>query len=92
VDVQLRSGELELRFVGRFTPADLELIKAIDGRRWDMPRRVWLLPHSAQVVDALRRAFGLRLAGPNAHHANDPAVRPGPVGPRHPRRAVNESA
>jgi hypothetical protein len=80
VDVQLRSGQLELRFVGRFTPADLELLKAIDGRRWDMQRRVWLLPHSAQVVDALRRAFGLRLAGPSAHPANKPAQRPGPVG------------
>jgi integrase len=64
----------------RFTPADLELIKAIDGRRWDMQRRIWLLPHSAQVVDALRRAFGLRLAGPSAHPANKPAQRPGPVG------------
>jgi hypothetical protein len=79
VDVQIRSGQLELRFVGRFTPADLELLKAIHGRRWDTHRRVWLLPHSAQVTDALRRSFGLRLTAPFARRESEPAQRPGPV-------------
>jgi hypothetical protein len=79
VDVQLRSGQLELRFVGRFTPTDLERLKAIRGRRWDSHRRVWLLPHSAHVVDALRRSFGLRLAAPAATPVSEPAHGSGPV-------------
>jgi integron integrase len=85
ITLQSRGDNLELRFTGKFSPADLEAVKAIRGRRWDGERRVWLLPHAQAVLDALRNSFRYEFStsAPGAHDATSPRAsvpaQPAPV-------------
>jgi integron integrase len=82
IEVRLRSGQLELRFTRRFTSAELAAVKAIRGRSWDAQRRVWLLPHTPEVLDDLRRSFGLKSAQAHAPlNRDDSNVKPQEIEP-----------
>ncbi|MGH7470691.1 MAG: phage integrase N-terminal SAM-like domain-containing protein, partial [Longimicrobiales bacterium] len=64
ITLQSRGDKLELRFIGRFSTADLAAVKALRGRRWDSERRVWLLPHDQAVLDGLRSSFRFEFPTP----------------------------
>jgi integron integrase len=59
VVARARDGHLEVRL--DFDEADNQAIKEIPGRRWVSERKVWTLPHTPEVLDALTKAFGSRL-------------------------------
>jgi integron integrase len=52
---------VHVRFGSGFTAADLEIVKAIRGRRWQREARTWWLPRSPSVLASLRRGFAERL-------------------------------
>jgi hypothetical protein len=88
ITLRSRGDKLELRFVGRFSPTDLEAVKAIRGRRWDSERRLWLLPHAQAVLDALRNSFRYDFSpsAPGEHDVTSPRPsvpsQPAPVAAR----------
>jgi integron integrase len=52
---------VHVRFGSGFTAADLEIVRAISGRRWHREDRTWWLPNSPSVLASLRRGFAERL-------------------------------
>jgi hypothetical protein len=71
-----RDRQLEV-VLERFDRTDVNAIRSIPGRRWLQERRVWVLPHTRVVLDALKQSFGSRLrfveaprTGPD--HASQP--------------------
>lgn len=76
--VHLRVGTdgIELQLTRDFSRADVEIVRAIPGRKWIPQRLVWLLPHTPQTLQSLERAFGSRLARldpPKARGSSDGA-------------------
>jgi integron integrase len=65
---------LDLTFEGRFTPADLEAVKSVAGRRWLPDRRAWRIPDTPETRDALERAFGARLRMGTGSAPEEPSV------------------
>jgi integron integrase len=57
----LAGDDVHVRFGPGFTADDLEIVKAIRGRRWQREARTWQLPRSPSVLASLRRGFGERL-------------------------------
>ena len=92
VEVQTRENFLELRFRGRFLPADLEAVKAIRGRKWDHERRVWLLPDTPAVMTALRLSFRFEPSVPAAAEDMPAAVDSLPTQPRAATSAASYNA
>jgi integron integrase len=55
-----------------FSPADVDAIKAIPGRRWVPERRLWTVPNTGRSVAALTSAFaGRLLLGPQGATQGD---------------------
>jgi integrase/recombinase XerD len=71
VDVRpAEPGIVEVRFGPGFTPADLDVVRQIPGRRWIREHRCWVVPDTRLSWERLREGFGARLrteaeAGPN---------------------------
>jgi hypothetical protein len=73
------SDGVHVRFGSGFTAADLEIVRAIPGRRWHREARTWQLPDSPSVLACLRRGFGERLVidGEPGTAAGSSPARPG---------------
>jgi integron integrase len=86
VRLWLRHRTVELMFERGFSKDDVEVVKAIPGRRWLPDRLVWTLPNAPRTMDSLVRALGSRLEiteartddrHPAAHDPGEPP--PGPL-------------
>jgi len=58
VHVVVHPDRLEIRLSPGFSPADLESIRSLPGRRWQADRRCWVVPDDAHALERVRRAFG----------------------------------
>ncbi len=58
--VLVRRGKqhLEVRLGSGWSDTDLEVLRALPGRRWDASRGVWLVPDTPSVLQELHEAFG----------------------------------
>jgi len=60
---------IEITFRRRFTSEELDVVKALPGRRYDDRRRSWTAPNGSTAIETLRAAFGahgvLVVAGPD---------------------------
>lgn len=56
VEVQDTRGSIEVRFL--YDRAVVAHVRAIEGRRWDAGRRVWVLPRTEEALNALLRTPG----------------------------------
>lgn len=74
-------GLLEVVFDPGFDGHDLDVVRALPGRRWDGQRRLWIVPQRPGTLDLLRGAFGERLKVTDQESGGD-GVRPHePAGP-----------
>ena len=72
VRVHPREDRIEVRLRAGFTRAELDVIRALPGRRWDGHRRVWSVPHPPRALAALVAAWGekgIRVEGLNEDRA-----------------------
>ena len=59
VRIVAREDRLEVRLRDGFARAELDVVKALYGRRWDERRRLWSVPHAAAALSELIAAWGV---------------------------------
>ncbi|MGW8268684.1 MAG: tyrosine-type recombinase/integrase [Longimicrobiales bacterium] len=77
VSIRRLPGEdhIEITFRPGFTRKELEVVRALPGRRYDARRRVWTAPDGRAAITALTDAFGAGgvLVGPGGWGSSTPA-------------------
>jgi site-specific recombinase XerD len=73
IRVTRNHGSLELSFP--YSPADVDAIRSVPGRRWDHDRRVWIVSDRPQTLARLRGLFGGRLVGLDVAADKPPSAR-----------------
>jgi len=58
VRVRLKSDRLHITLGRGFTEADLAVVRALPGRRWNADRKVWSAPDPDAALAVLERSFG----------------------------------
>lgn len=79
VRVRRRDCQLELWFDGRFTRADVDVVKSIPRRVWHARECRWSFPHTPESLSELTRSFGSRLVLPETLRGGDIAPCGGPA-------------
>ena len=80
VRVTRHPNHLEVALGPGFTRADLEIVKAIPGRRWVPDRRIWVLPDPDTALKLLQDRFPsqrLRVTPDESQEAESPRSAPG---------------
>jgi site-specific recombinase XerD len=73
IRIARRLESLELTFP--YSPADVDAVRSIPGRRWDPGRRVWIVPDRPATLARLRSLFGTRLLGLDVEAVQPSAAR-----------------
>jgi integrase/recombinase XerD len=55
----IKSIDGNIRVVFAFNKKHIEMIKKIQGRKWDPSLKCWILPHTNAVINELRSIFGI---------------------------------
>ena len=90
VIVTLLPDTVEVSLARGFTSEDVNVIRAIPGRKWRPQRRVWVLPRSPEAVRALEARFGSRIVAGAARAADPKRTQPDTRPSRSRKRTTSE--